>query len=227
MLICNEETDPVLARRLATKVGKDPAVDFLVNISNDGWFDGSSEHAEHLAISRFRAVETRRALARAVNMGISAIIDSNGRVLQPTERPAFGDGKIWAVPESQRNTNGLPEEKWRDFTKVHGILAARIPIDDRVSLYALTGDWLPVGCWLILGGVWGWRKYRRFAFGIADDKRTLNEEVPNEMAMADISSPGPLLSGSLPGALAFGKQAALPPAQSTGRLATRSNRRNT
>ncbi len=163
VLICNEDTDPALARHLATKDGKDPAVDFLVNISNDGWFDGSSEHAEHLAISRFRAVETRRALTRAVNMGISAVIDGNGRVLQPTERPAFGDGKIWAVPESQRNTNGLPEEKWRDFTKVHGILAARIPIDERVSLYALTGDWLPVGCWLILGGVWGWRKCRRFA----------------------------------------------------------------
>ena len=31
----------------------------------------------------FRAIECRRPLARAVNMGISAVIDGNGRVLGP------------------------------------------------------------------------------------------------------------------------------------------------
>ena len=51
--------------------GDGPPVDFLVNISNDGWFDGSGEHEEHLAICRFRAIECRRSLVRAVNMGIS------------------------------------------------------------------------------------------------------------------------------------------------------------
>ena len=40
----------------------EPPVDFLLNISNDGWFDGTSEHEEHLAICRFRAVECRRSV---------------------------------------------------------------------------------------------------------------------------------------------------------------------
>src|SRR5207302_726194 len=62
------------------------AVDFLVNISNDGWFDGSCEHEEHLALCRFRAIEARRSVARSVNMGISAIIDSNGRVQKPRDQ---------------------------------------------------------------------------------------------------------------------------------------------
>src|SRR6185369_15796924 len=58
-------------------------VDFLVNRANDGWFHGTSEHEEHLVVSLFRAIENRRALVRSVNMGISAVIDPNGRVLKP------------------------------------------------------------------------------------------------------------------------------------------------
>ena len=78
--ICYEDTDPDRVRPYGGGDGGPPA-DFLLNISNDGWFDGTSEHDEHLAICRFRAVECRRSVGRAVNMGISAVIDGNGRVL--------------------------------------------------------------------------------------------------------------------------------------------------
>src|SRR5262249_38310928 len=83
VVICYEDTDPLLARPYGVATADGPPADFLVNISNDGWFDGTSEHDEHLAIARFRAVEARRSVARAVNMGISALIDGNGRVLKP------------------------------------------------------------------------------------------------------------------------------------------------
>src|SRR5260370_39296723 len=73
VFICYEDTDPYLARQYVRQDGGEPTADFLVNISNDGWFDGSSEHEQHLAICRFRAVECRRSVARAVNMGISGI----------------------------------------------------------------------------------------------------------------------------------------------------------
>jgi apolipoprotein N-acyltransferase len=158
VVICYEDTDPFLARQYGRQQADGPAVDFLVNISNDGWFDGTRQHAEHLAISRFRAVETRRPLARAVNMGISAVIDGNGRVQKPKEVPVPGDAKLWAVIEEKDVVPDLPEAKWQDFTKVHGVLIATIPLDDRLSLYAWAGDWLPSGCWLLVGGVWVWRK---------------------------------------------------------------------
>ena len=58
VLICFEDSDPFMARDYGISTNDGPPVDFLVNISNDGWFDGSSEHEEHLAISRFRAIET-------------------------------------------------------------------------------------------------------------------------------------------------------------------------
>ena len=68
-LICYEDSDPYLARQY---VAREP-VNFFVNISNDGWFDGTEEHEQHLAICRFRAIEARRSIVRAVNMGISGV----------------------------------------------------------------------------------------------------------------------------------------------------------
>src|SRR5206468_7649036 len=97
-----------------------------------------------LAICRFRAVETRRSVARAVNMGISAVIDSNGRVLQ-SERKESKGVPVWSVPDEGRAP--LPVSQWADFKKVQGVLLATIPIDNRPSLYARWGNWLPWTCW--------------------------------------------------------------------------------
>src|SRR5262249_31980908 len=70
VLICYEDSDAPLARDYV-KPGQQPPVDFLVNISNDGWFMHTAEHAQHLAVSRFRAVECRRAAGRAGTRGSS------------------------------------------------------------------------------------------------------------------------------------------------------------
>jgi apolipoprotein N-acyltransferase len=128
-LICYEDSDPSLARRYVAPGGP-PPVDFLVNVSNDGWFDGTEEHEQHLAICRFRAVECRRAVVRAVNMGISAVIDPDGRVV------------------------ALPGPTWAASKKMEGVVAAVVPLDGRESVYARHGDWLPGACWIgILVGV--------------------------------------------------------------------------
>ena len=142
-LICFEDTDPYLARQYLNDTADGRQVDFLVDISNDGWFDGSSEHDEHLAICRFRAVETRRAVARAVNMGISAVIDGNGRVLAPETLPYAERPTVWQVHGTSAS---LSLSDWHAFKKVAGVLLATIPVDHRTSLYARWGDWLGWGC---------------------------------------------------------------------------------
>jgi apolipoprotein N-acyltransferase len=152
VLICYEDTVGYLARRYARPDGGMPAADFLLNTSNDGWFDGTAEHDQHLAICRFRAVEARRSVGRSVNMGISAVVDPNGRVLAPqqTEDVQTRDvtARVWEVGPGAAD---LPAGRWGDFKKVAGVLIASVPIDHRVSPYAYLGDWLPWLGWLVVG----------------------------------------------------------------------------
>jgi apolipoprotein N-acyltransferase len=152
MLICFEDSDPFLSRHYVhagtavfdflprfvsgnmygkvPQADQAPNVDFLVNISNDAWFQGSSEHDEHLAICRFRAIECRRSVARAVNMGISAVVDGSGRVV------------------------ALPGDTWAKSKSVAGVVTTAIPLDSRSSIYAMLGDWLPALCLgLFVGGM--------------------------------------------------------------------------
>ncbi|MCB1282395.1 MAG: hypothetical protein KDB18_12815, partial [Salinibacterium sp.] len=53
--------------------------DFHVNTSNDAWYDESAERELVHLQTRFRAIETRRSLARVSNTGLSGVIDPLGR----------------------------------------------------------------------------------------------------------------------------------------------------
>ena len=89
-------------------------------------------------------------------MGISAVIDGNGRVLRPQRH-----GDLWEVSP---DAGELPVSEWEDYKKVSGVLLATLPLDRRQSFYAQYGDWLPWTCWLLLGVcVAGttWRRIRR------------------------------------------------------------------
>ncbi len=55
-----------------------------VIMTNDGWWDNTPGHRQHLWIGSLRAVETRRHIARAANTGISCFINQRGDILQPT-----------------------------------------------------------------------------------------------------------------------------------------------
>ncbi len=52
-------------------------------ITNDGWWDRTPGHLQHLAFARLRALEFRRDIARSANTGISCFINQRGDISQP------------------------------------------------------------------------------------------------------------------------------------------------
>jgi apolipoprotein N-acyltransferase len=100
MLICYEDLLP----EFIGHTGK-LHPDLLVNLTSDQWFGAGAEPYEHLALSVFSTIELRVALARAVNSGISALIDPNGRIVartyadDPYRDPRPSDGKLVSAPK--------------------------------------------------------------------------------------------------------------------------------
>ena len=84
-LICFEDTFPGITRASAQN-----DVDFLVNLTNDGWFGDSAAQWQHLAAAVFRAVENNLPLIRCANNGVTCWIDADGRVREVFKAPAGG-----------------------------------------------------------------------------------------------------------------------------------------
>jgi apolipoprotein N-acyltransferase len=57
----------------------------LFIITNDGWWKNTGGYRQHLSYASLRAIETRRAVARCGNTGISCFIDIRGKRSEETE----------------------------------------------------------------------------------------------------------------------------------------------
>ena len=121
--ICYEDTVPSLIRKF-----KKDGADFILNITNDGWFRNSAELDQHLAIMVFRAVENRFCMARAANTGISAFVGP--------------DGAIYAK---------LSDSKGK-YREISGTLIDRIKLVEKYNpFYTMCGDWFSILCMAALG----------------------------------------------------------------------------
>jgi len=113
-LVCYEVVFPDLVRRFSAA-----GAEFLVNITNDAWYERSAASSQQFANLAFRAVENRRPIARSANTGISGFVDIHGRVISASE------------------------------LFVQGQYQTTLALSRRVTLYTAWGDWLPRLCVLI------------------------------------------------------------------------------
>lgn len=91
VLICAEGIAPDLARARARA-----GAELLVHLANDAVVPGAAAAAQHFAITRLRAVETRRPLVRASNLGVTAVVAASGRVLAraPFDEPGVALAEV-------------------------------------------------------------------------------------------------------------------------------------
>jgi apolipoprotein N-acyltransferase len=137
VMICYEDAVPFMARKFAMDERGNKQIDWLVNISNDGWFvrfeNGkvlpATELSQHAAICAFRAVENRLAVLRSVNTGISCMVDTLGRI-----KDGYAAGN-------------LPRKAF-DRQGVVGWFADTVPIDARTTFFSKHGQWLDFACQL-------------------------------------------------------------------------------
>jgi len=146
--ICYEGTFARVCRKMVTEDGR-KRVDLLANLSNDGWFvyrwlgrgthQSSTEHAQHLVQYCFRAVENRVPVVRAVNTGISASIDSSGRLVADIG-VTLGDYRKRAMVAGALLLNGPEKAEQQQPNQ-----GPRVLVDSRVSRYSLVGDVFAMG----------------------------------------------------------------------------------
>ena len=127
-IICFEDVVFSMVRRTATE-----DVDFLINLTNDGWFGESNQQWQHARTAAFRAIETGRPLVRCTNNGLTCWVDRFGRTHK------LEKANIYAP----------------------GVRVAEIPLVDhlngRETFYQRTGDWLGWGSVIAFGFMIVWR----------------------------------------------------------------------
>lgn len=82
---------------------------FMVSVTNEGFFGKTSAPYQSLAINVFRAVENRIAVVRSATTGISAFINPNGEIVERVEdiagRDIFVSGfRVRDIPLSNKKT---------------------------------------------------------------------------------------------------------------------------
>jgi apolipoprotein N-acyltransferase len=134
VLICFEDVMAGLVRR---SVESD--TDFILNLTNDGWFRESEAQYQHAANAVFRAVETGRPLVRCTNNGRTCWVDTLGRIREMEshvagERPSVYDEgwHLVTVPLPPQGAAGL-------------------------TFYHRHGDWFGWACMGAAAGLAGWR----------------------------------------------------------------------
>ncbi len=104
--ICYEAAYPAVIRQFVRN-----GATLLVNVSNDVWFGDTAGARQHLLHAMMRAIENDRDLVRVTNTGISALITSDGRIID--QMPTFSAGaQLWEATAHRGQTFYVRHGDW-------------------------------------------------------------------------------------------------------------------
>jgi apolipoprotein N-acyltransferase len=124
VLICFEDMFPHEAREHV-----EADTDFLINLTNDGWFGNGAAQWQQAASAVFRAIENGVPLVRCCNNGLTCLIDAQGRMKEILHK----NGDVYGP----------------------GFITPKIPLRDpgerRQTIYNEYGDWFGWSCCAVSG----------------------------------------------------------------------------
>lgn len=132
VLICFENSFPHLVRD-SGRLG----ADFLIQISNDGWFGHTSQPKQEVALAVFRAIENGATIVRGTNTGISCFIDPWGRI------------------------SGIVRTPLGETVFARGISVETISTISHETFYKVYGDLFVLMCLAVVAAAIGPSLYRR------------------------------------------------------------------
>ncbi|MBM3213583.1 apolipoprotein N-acyltransferase [Candidatus Poribacteria bacterium] len=142
--ICFESVFPNISREFVRN-----GANVLAILTNDGWYDGTAAAGQHNAFAVFRAIETRRAIIRAANRGISCFVEPTGRI-----RPQR------VLPHDQAS-----------------MIVDDVPLFDGMTVYSRWGDWVSMATAITTALLFGLRAFRLRTATPADPPPTSKGEA--------------------------------------------------
>jgi len=144
--ICFEDTVGRLTREFVKDGAQKPQ--FMLNITNDAWFEESAGSMQHLANAKFRSVEIKRPLVRCANSGVTCVVDQFGSLMMEAPNGQLIE-RIFRDPQTQS-------------TFVHGGFPILLQVDSKpaTTVYAKYGDWFAILLFVFIAGLVGWRIWK-------------------------------------------------------------------
>ena len=113
-VVCYESTFPWIFNEFVNK-----GAEFMVVVTNDGWYETAPEPQQHAKQAVYRAIENRKPIIRCANTGISMVINARGDIVEKLELNKSGVISASIIPNTKKTFYNKYED---NFIQLLGLI---------------------------------------------------------------------------------------------------------